>query len=455
MNNPHSDLLESARSIVIGLVLVMSFTIHSPCFGAKVGLARPGDGYPGRIEPYLASAELKAQMSRFGMTAGWFRRDELPEAKNDGCKSGPTDEMPYLLYSPRRGNKPVPMVVYFGGTGEQGTNLVSLFRQTTVFSHLTAPDFQKGHPCYIFAPMMPKGAVIRAALPGESSRLAALTCDAMYAVIKTLKHPPVDANRLYVTGLSWGGVATFELACSFPGRFAACVPTACIQSPLRIPRKSPGNYWMLYNENEYASGWSQKAIREIEEIVRAGGGDFRRSTFPDRGHDAWSKAWRENAVWEWVFSKGAIGGKSTRGVSGRVRQSPAFRAIAEASCSSSVPGKDDGCGPERMLDGLDATAYVSAHDVGNGDWVEIVCKESVSGRIEFVSGFRDGSCKLVNAIVEASEGDGRVWNRVGMFSGKSGVARVELRSPVTKFRVTYVGRKPVKMVLRKVVPKER
>lgn len=57
MNNPHSDLPESARSIVIGLVLVMSFTIHSPCFGAKVGWARPGDGYPGRIEPYLASAE--------------------------------------------------------------------------------------------------------------------------------------------------------------------------------------------------------------------------------------------------------------------------------------------------------------------------------------------------------------------------------------------------------------
>lgn len=116
MNNPHSAPSELARSIVIGLALVLSLLRISHCFGAKVGLKRPGDGYPGRIEPYLASAELKAQMSRFGMTAGWFRRDELPEAKNDGCKSGPTDEMPYLLYSPRRGNKPVPMVVYFGGS---------------------------------------------------------------------------------------------------------------------------------------------------------------------------------------------------------------------------------------------------------------------------------------------------------------------------------------------------
>ena len=183
------------------------------------------------------------------MSAWWFRRNDLP-AEYTRLQTPQVNELPYLLYAPKRSSKPVPMVVYFGGTGEQGTDLSAHFRQTTLFERLTDPEFQKRHPCYIFAPMLPKGAVIRAALLGERSMMADLVCDAMYAVIASQKSPNVDTNRLYVTGLSWGGVAAFELSCSYPGRFAASVPTACIQSPMRIPKEHSGNYWMLYNENE-------------------------------------------------------------------------------------------------------------------------------------------------------------------------------------------------------------
>lgn len=278
-------------------------------FGAD--LPQPGFGYPGRLEPYASMPEMQEGLVKFGMTAGRFRRDALPTGYVGRVKLQ-ANELPYLLFSPRRGAKAVPMVVYFGGTGEQGTDLSLHFRQTVLFSRLTEAEFQKRHPCYIFAPMLPKGAVIRAALPGERSLMADLVCDALYAVIAAQRTPGVDTNRLYVTGLSWGGVAAFELACGFPGRFAACVPTACIQSPLRIPRKRPGNYWMLYNENSYKSEWSQSAIREIEQIVRSGGGDFRCSTFPDRGHDAWRKAWCEDAVWEWAFQRDLRAGRGMR-----------------------------------------------------------------------------------------------------------------------------------------------
>ena len=46
------------------------------------------------------------------------------------------------------------------GTGEQGKDLVAHFNQTTIFSIITSPSFQKKHPCYLFAPMVPKGALI-------------------------------------------------------------------------------------------------------------------------------------------------------------------------------------------------------------------------------------------------------------------------------------------------------
>ena len=262
------------------------------CFGALSALAlalvaptaASGDGRRGRLEPYDEPAELKSLMSRYGgMSAGWYRREHVPAADGaaTAAKCYPVDALPYLLVRPKRGTRPVPMVVYFGGTGEHGTNLVRQFNQPLVFERLSAPKFQAENPCYVFAPMLPKGGVIRHAMPAGASPLADLVCEAMSAVVASLNDPPVDTNRLYLTGLSWGGVAAFELSCGYPGRFAAAVPVSCIQTPLRIPPEKPGNYWMLYNESSFRSDGSRWAIREMERIVRAGGGDFRSSTFPD------------------------------------------------------------------------------------------------------------------------------------------------------------------------------
>ena len=86
---------------------------------------RPGHGYPGRLESYEATPELQRQMDRFGLTASWFRRAPInPDTYRYEPDRCPANEQPYLLFSPRRGRKPVPMVLYFGGTGEHGTSLV-------------------------------------------------------------------------------------------------------------------------------------------------------------------------------------------------------------------------------------------------------------------------------------------------------------------------------------------
>ncbi len=417
----------------------------------------PGHGYPGKIEPYDETAELKNKLAQFDLTAGWFRRAALSSSGAymfypDRC---PANELPYLLFSPKRDRKPVPMVVYFGGNGEHGTNLVDQFRQMTVFEKVTAPDFQKRHPCYIFAPMLPKGGAIRSAQPaGHASNLADLVSDAMYAVIASLNSPPVDTNRLYVTGLSWGGAAAFEMACSYPGRFAACVPVSCIQSPGRIPKKQPGNFWMLYNETAYQSEWSQMAIRDIAQTVRDGGCDFRQSTFPDTGHDAWSKAWREDGVWDWTFSKtadgspvGAAGAASGPHPAAPGRTAGAF--LEDATCTSSKPGMDEGHGPERAADGLEATCYISEEPMGRGDWWMIEFASSVKGRITVHSGTRGGEGRLSTGRVETSR-DGRFWNRAGMFSRRTGDCVFTQRSEIRFLRVLPEPVKPETLTLREI-----
>ena len=115
-----------------------------------------------------------------------------------------------------------------------------------------------------------------------------------------------------------------------------------------------------------------------------------------------------------------------------------------------MPGKDAGHGPDRVVDGLDATAYVSERPAERGDWLEIEFPETVKGTIRFYSGFKDGKSSLRAAFVESSKGDGK-WRRVGVFSVKTGEATAVLRYPVKCLRIVHGGPKPQTMVVRKVV----
>ena len=92
-----------------------------------------GNGYPGRVLPYAATPELEAKLDRFRLSAGWYVRDKPPPGCHVDDRKCPTNAIPYLLYTPRNGPRPVPMIIYFGGLGKHGTDLGKQFRQTKVF----------------------------------------------------------------------------------------------------------------------------------------------------------------------------------------------------------------------------------------------------------------------------------------------------------------------------------
>ncbi len=415
--------------------------------------ARPGCGYPGRLGAYEVRPELKRHLDRYGLTAGWFHRDVLPEGmqKHKEPAELTANKLPYLLFVPKRGQKPVPMLIYFGGTGEQGTDLVAHFNQTTIFSTITSPKFQEMHPCYLFAPMVPKGAAIRC-MKECSPPMADLVCDAMYAVIRDARNPSVDTNRLYLTGLSYGGSAAWTFPFGYPGRFAASLPVAGYADASSVPDEKPGSFWFLYNENEFQSESAKRGLSEMARIVSERGGEFRSSAFPDKGHNAWDKTWREAGVWEWMFSKTADGrgpgraAKVTGSASPR-RRTPA--SIEGAVCTASKPGRDGGTGPDRAADGLEATCYVSAEPVRRGDWWQIEFAQAVSGRITVKSGYRNGTGRVVNARVETSF-DGLRWQPAGRFRRDSGECAFVPRASVKFLRVVSDSHSGETLVLREL-----
>jgi len=414
-----------------------------------------GDGYAGRLEPYKVTPELRKRLDQFGLTAGWFRRDAIPEGVLQPYEAEELlcNELPYLLFTPTKcGQKPVPMIVYFGGTGEQGTDLTVHFHQTTIFSMVTSPEFQKKHPCYLFAPMVPKGAQI-GCLKEWSPPMADLVCDAMYAVIRGAKTPKVDINRLYLTGLSYGGRAAWTFPFGYPGRFVASIPVAGYASAETVPDSNPGNFWFIYNEGEYASEKARRGLADMARIVAERGGEFRISPIPDKGHNAWDKAWREESAWEWMFSKTNLGSKNAKRPVSSDRRTAGKRPpvdLSGAVCEAVKPGRDKGADPSRAADGLDVTCYVSAEPVVRGDWWQIEFAQPVGGRITVKSGYRNGSGRVQSAHVEVST-DGRKWTTAGRFKRTDGECTFAPRGTVKFLRVVSDSKAGELLVLREVV----
>lgn len=413
-----------------------------------------GSGYPGKLERVRGTPELRTYLDRFGLKAGMFRRasdaeERLGPSKRESLLS---NELPYLLFVPRRVSRPVPLLVYFGGTGEHGTNLVAQFHQTTIFKKVTSPEFQRRHPCYLFAPMLPVGSDARCG-KAWGTPMADLVCDAMYAVVREAKAPQIDTNRLYLTGLSYGGSVAYTFVFGYPGRFAAALPVAGFATHDIVPDEKPGNIWLLHNENEYASPEMQNVLSNVAAAVVARGGEFRVSTFPDKGHNAWDKAWQEDVVWDWMFSKTANGTRTADAARSVVTAKRASYLVG-ARCTASRPGRDNGCGPDRGADGLASTCYVSDSPVGPLDWWQIDFASPVSGRVEVLTGRTDGLGILTKGGVEVSS-DGKSWRQVGLFAKRTGICRFLLKRSIRHLRVRPGSAKPQVLIVREVMVSER
>lgn len=403
---------------------------------------------PGRLAPYAVSDALRPDLARYGLSAGMFVQESPDEP-------GKTNELAYLLFKPKRGGRQVPLVLFVPGSGELGNDLSRQFRQRTIFEKVTSAEFQKKHPCYLLVIAPPEDAPDLCGRtedwrPGRFQRpfLSALAC-----IAHAQNAPSVDMDRIYATGLSYGGRSIYGLSFVAPHLFAACVPVSSgVFSPEDVREERPGNWWHLYNEGDYAR--HPDSIPRLEVFaarVRELGGDFRIGTYPAEGHNAWDAAWREDALWDWMFSKSlanerpALIGGARSAKPARVDRSLAGKVV----CTASKAGADAKRGPERAADGLDATAYVSTVPMEAGDWWLCEFKEPVTGRIRIQTGWLDGTKRLSRGHVEVSK-DGKLWSRAAGVSQKTGEASFQQRDPIRFVKLLVEPRTPEVLTLREL-----
>lgn len=389
------------------------------------------------VRPFAASAEARADMAWYSLKA-YGNRDATNVVKG-------------LLFTPKPvGMNALPMIVYIPGNGEIG-DVARQFRQRAIFDRVTSAEFQEKYPCFLLALTPPSSATtILGGMPGHPTGLQKALRDFVLDICRMQAKPKVDLNRLYITGFSYGGMGAYALAQHFPGTFAAAVPIAALPPlPEYFDKGHPGSWWHFHNEGDYSRhGIDVQQIEEFAKLVNGAGGDFRVGTFPAEGHDAWTKAWREDAAWDWMFSKSLKGPVRQLTKKGRNAE-PVPLSLSSTVCTANVPGKDDGHGPERVVDGLDATWYESATPFSKSDWWQVDFVSPLRGRFVLVSGDATGGRMLRNAFVESSS-DGKRWVCAGSFSGKDGVCSFVSRGRVRFLRVKSGAAKPQKVCLRRL-----
>ena len=399
----------------------------------------------GEIAPYAASPDLRKTLSQHRLTA-WTHHEEAESS---------SVPIPFLLYRPSlpKNSAPVPLLVFLPGKGETGPDLSLQFRQKALFSLVTSPDFQRRWPCYFIAPSPPADAeTLMDGLPGGPSPLQRRLHDAVLEAAMAQAGPAVDTNRIYLAGLSYGGGGVYGLMTAYPGVFAAGVPVASFPPPPSfISDSSPLRVWHFSNEGDYRKrGIPLEVLTAFRTAVEARGG-FRIGTYPDTGHDAWSKAWREPALWDWLFSKTADGrpvGARLSPLTGKpVKAQSATPSAASVSATASQPASDESHGPERAGDGLDGTWYASASPRRRGDWLQLEWSAPQSGRVTVATGTPDGKIRLSGAHVEISR-NGRTWSRMAGFGRDTGLCRFTAREPFRFLRVVVDADAAAPLVIR-------
>lgn len=112
----------------------------------------------------------------------------------------------------------------------------------------------------------------------------------------------IDRNRIYLTGVSMGGHATWRLAMVYPNRFAAIAPVSGAGSPqhaAELLRRLP--IWIIHGENDTVVPveLARRMTRALEQI----GGNVKSTIYPDRGHDAFIPAYDNPQLYEWFLKQ--------------------------------------------------------------------------------------------------------------------------------------------------------
>ena len=197
-----------------------------------------------------------------------------------------------------------PLVVFFHGAGERGTDNVAQLKHCV--ATFIKPEVRAKYPCFVLVPQCPqnqkwvdmdwssqKGEMPKA--PSPSMRKTLELTDALQ------KEFSIDAGRLYVSGISMGGYATWDVLCRKPEMFAAGVPICGGGDDTKAAAMAKVPVWAFHSEDDNAV--KVERTRVMIKAIKDAGGSPKYTEYTGLGHNSWTKAYAEPELLPWLFAQ--------------------------------------------------------------------------------------------------------------------------------------------------------
>lgn len=197
-------------------------------------------------------------------------------------------DLPYLLHVPG-GDPPArgwPLVLFLHGSGERGRDAELLRRQGLPKRLEDGLDL----PALVLSPQCPDGEVWAQHFPALLHLLDVVAA----------RHG-ADPDRVVATGLSLGGAGVAHLAAAHPERFAAvapiCAPWAWYYANAGLASRP---VWAFHGDaDEVVSvADSRRLVARLREL----GGAACLTEYPGVGHDAWTPAYADPELIDWLLT---------------------------------------------------------------------------------------------------------------------------------------------------------
>ena len=230
----------------------------------------------------LSAAVTAAPDSDKPKKKGALTAESLETATDKGGRA----ELRYLRYEPR-GTKPAdgwPLLVFLHGAGERGSDLEMLKKHGPT---KLAGNKRELKDFYLIAPQCP------------ADRWWDLTA-VKELIDKTLADAPVDRTRVYLTGLSMGGYATWGLLAAHPEMFAAAIPICGGGDPATAEKFKNVPVWAFHGTDDEAVPHAG-TVALVDGLKKAGG-DVKFTSYPGVGHDSWTQTYDNPEIYQWLLS---------------------------------------------------------------------------------------------------------------------------------------------------------
>ncbi|MGB5818113.1 MAG: dienelactone hydrolase family protein [Saonia sp.] len=219
--------------------------------------------------------------------------------------------MPYRILYPEGYNadKAYPLILVLHGSGERGNdNELQLTHGADMFLGDTV---RKKFPAIVVFPQCPEnsywsnvnkkevdGVFGFAFSKGEKPTSAMVTLQKLVKYLKgTYK---LDAKRMYVGGLSMGGMGTFELVYRNPKTYAAAFPICGGAHPDTAPKLTGPNWWIFHGDADGVVNYMHS--QKMFEALKKSGAEAKFSLYPDVTHNSWDNAFAEPELLPWLFT---------------------------------------------------------------------------------------------------------------------------------------------------------